>query len=282
MRWVICALVVLALPASAFAGDFDVLRGPQTVGPANFYNWSGFYFGGDLGFNEQQANFSNATQPLVAYSLRELVLEEDDEPSEWPVLGNGEAKAAGYGGFLGYNMQWQDVVFGVEGNYTHTSLTSTASVSPIGWTTPSRVVTAGSYGYDVALTGTGRVTLTDYGEARARAGYVLGNFLPYGFVGAVIGGGSYSITTLANVTQSTLTPPFPCTFNDSTCQNFNFPDSVGQNNALFYGVSVGGGLDWALTPNIFLRGEAEFVQFAPVANVTFTLVKATVGAGLKF
>ena len=39
MRRVICALVVLMAPASAFAGDFDVLRGAQPVGYALFFNF---------------------------------------------------------------------------------------------------------------------------------------------------------------------------------------------------------------------------------------------------
>jgi len=43
MRSVICALALLALPTSAFAGDFDILRGPVSV------DWSGFYAGGQIG-----------------------------------------------------------------------------------------------------------------------------------------------------------------------------------------------------------------------------------------
>jgi outer membrane immunogenic protein len=303
MRRVFCALMLLGLATPAAASDFDIpapsagpnvnappgaeadfgfLRGAQTVGPATFTRWTGFYVGGDFGYNYTIADFSGATQPLLAYSLRQLLVEIDDLPSSWPVLGNANTGAIGYGAFLGYNTQWQDLLLGIEGNYTHTSLTAIASTSPIGFTTPSRVVSVGSTGYDIAITGTGRLTLTDYGEARARAGLVLGNFLPYGFVGAVVGGGSYSVTTLADLLQSTLTPPFPCTPNGSTCQFFSFPNSAGQSMALYYGASFGAGLDWALTPNVFLRGEVEYVVFAPIAGITFSLVKTSVGAGFKF
>ena len=48
------------------------------------------------------------------------------------------------------------------------------------------------------------------------------------------------------------------------------------------GFSVGGGLDWALTPNIFARGEFEFVQFAPFANISAYIVDARVGGGVMF
>ena len=38
----------------------------------------------------------------------------------------------------------------------------------------------------------------------------------------------------------------------------------------------------AVTQNIFLRGEYEFIQFAPVANITATISSVRVGAGFKF
>ena len=54
----------------------------------------------------------------------------------------------------------------------------------------------------MALNATGRLNLTDYAEARFRAGYVVGNLLPYGFVGMAVGLASYSVKTAADVTQS--------------------------------------------------------------------------------
>ena len=286
MRWVICALAVLASVSPAFAADLDldILRGSQPVGPGTFTRWSGFYVGGQLSYGDANADFSGATQPLLAFSLRDLTLENEQHPSDIPVLGRGGSDAVGYGGFVGYNTQWQDLVLGLEGNYTHTNLETTASSSPLAGTptSPSRVFSAGGASYNVELFGTGNLDVTDYASLRARGGWVLGNFLPYGFAGFVLGSGNYSVTTLANVTQSTLSPPFPCTYNDLTCQNFRFSNSVGQGNALLYGFSVGGGLDWALTQNIFLRGEFEYVQFAPIANIVASIVSGRVGAGLKF
>jgi opacity protein-like surface antigen len=48
------------------------------------------------------------------------------------------------------------------------------------------------------------------------------------------------------------------------------------------GYTVGAGLDWALTPNIFARGEFEFVQFAPITNIAVSVASGRVGAGFKF
>ncbi len=61
MRWVICAVFVLALAPSAFADDLDILRGSQTVGPATFTRWSGFYAGGHFTYSSANADFSKAT-----------------------------------------------------------------------------------------------------------------------------------------------------------------------------------------------------------------------------
>jgi opacity protein-like surface antigen len=297
MRLLLVALgLVGGLLSPAFAADYDlpILRGSEpvppvtTVGPATFTRWSGFYFGGDFNYNFMNGDFSGATQPLLAFSLRNLTLEQEVQPSTIPVLGNGAANAFGGGGFLGYNTQWQDLIIGVEANYTHTNLNATAASSPLAGTptSPSRVFSAGGASYNVALFGTGNLNLTDYVEARARAGYVVGNLLPYGFVGVAVGRASYSVTTSASVQQSTATPAdFSCAgtgLATPTCQDFTFSNSAGQSNALLYGFSVGGGLDWALTQNIFVRGEFELVEFAPISSILVYIVSARVGAGLKF
>ena len=132
MRWFICAVVLLALTPRAFADDLDILRGTESVGAATFPRWSGFYFGGQVNYSDADANFSEATQPLVAFSLRELALEEDDHAVR---LGRCSGAAApsstGFGGFVGYNTQWQDLILGLEANYTHSPFTVTATSSPI-------------------------------------------------------------------------------------------------------------------------------------------------------
>jgi hypothetical protein len=47
-------------------------------------------------------------------------------------------------------------------------------------------------------------------------------------------------------------------------------------------VCVGGGLEWALTPNIFLRGEFDFDQFVPISNISVSLMSGCVGADFRF
>ena len=60
------------------------------------------------------------------------------------------------------------------------------------------------------------------------------------------------------------------------------PTARDKTTPLLWGYTVGAGLDWALTPNIFARGEFEFVQFAPISNIAVSVASGRVGAGFKF
>jgi outer membrane immunogenic protein len=271
MRWASGLLLVLGMASPALAADYDlpILRGSSqppapvfTVGPATFTRWSGFYFGGNVSVSSATSDFSTATRPLVHSSLQFTTVEDQAHPSDFGVLGRGSAVAAGGGAFLGYNTQWQDLILGVEGTYTHTNLNTTAPSSPVARIFPSLSTTVG-------VGATGNLNLTDFATARGRAGYVVGNFLPYGFIGMAVGRASYSVTT------TTL-------YEDDSSGLLVFPNSTGQTNALLWGYTVGAGLDWALTPNIFARGEFEFVQFAPISNIAVSVASGRVGAGFKF
>jgi outer membrane immunogenic protein len=247
-----------------------VLRGSEpaapvvTVGPATFTRWSGFYFGADASVSSSHADFSTATRPLVHSSLQFTTVETSDRPSDFQVLGSGSAVTPGGGVFLGYNTQWQDLILGVEATYTHTNLNMTPPSTSVGRVFQDTGVT-------VQVDGSGNLNLTDYGTARGRAGYVIGNFLPYAFIGMAVGRASYSV----NTTTFYLDPA-------PGSQVLTFANGIGQNNALLWGYTVGAGLDWAITPNIFARGEFEFVQFAPISNIAVSVATGRVGAGFKF
>ena len=116
MRWVICVLVALGCAAPASAQGIDILRGSVPVGSPLYPNWSGFYVGGQWGYSDGNADFSNSTQAPIAYVLRETALEVTSAPSGWPVLGVADHGGTSYGGYVGYNTQWQGLVLGMEGN----------------------------------------------------------------------------------------------------------------------------------------------------------------------
>ena len=277
MRFVTSVLIVLALAARAYAADLpEVLRGSQPVGPALFPNWSGLYVGGQFGASDAKADFSNSTGAPIAFVLRETTLQNEFDPAGWPVLGTGDHTVQAYGGFIGYNTQWQDLIAGVEGNYNHSSVSLIAENSPISRITPGNT-------YLVTLSGAGTLTGVDYGTIRGRVGWILGNFLPYGFAGLAVGRANINVTATVQGEQNPPTGGGACSLSNSPpCTPFFFSDSVGHNPAWLYGFTVGGGLDIALTQHFFVRAEYEFIQFAAAANVPLTINSARVGAGVKF
>jgi outer membrane immunogenic protein len=62
------------------------------------------------------------------------------------------------------------------------------------------------------------------------------------------------------------------------------PQSRGENRdgVFAYGYTGGLGIDIALMPNLFVRAEWEYIQFAPVMDVNIYVNTVRAGAGLKF
>ena len=271
MRWFIVALFALGFAPQAFAADLDILRGSEPVGPAAFTNWSGFYVGGHAGYSDANADFSQATQPSLAFVLRNTSLEATSHPSQLPVLGTADHSTFTYGGFAGYNSQWQDLMLGVEANFVHTSAALVAPSSPI---VRNAIHDSLGNSYTIAISGTGSMADLSYIALRGRAGLILGSFLPYGFLGAVVGTADVSVTSAIQGTCET--------GSTAACSNFAFSATSGRKSALLYGATVGAGLDYAMTQQLFLRGEYEYTRFAPFNSIALTVSSARLGAGFKF
>jgi outer membrane immunogenic protein len=280
MRRVTYALILLSLasPAAAADLDFDFLRGSETVGPGTYTRWSGFYVGGQFGYGWANTDFSGSTASIVAYVLRETDLETNINPSQWPILGSTNAPAPGFGGFIGYNTQFEDLVFGVEANVEHAAFKLLSPNNPI-----SRSTAADSTGnaYTVTMTGSGEVDTMDFMTFKARAGYVVGNFLPYAFVGFATGLANMSVTATISGTEYTSGTIGSCTAT-AACIPFLYTGSYVHNNDVLYGYTVGGGVDVAITPNVFARLELELDQFILPQSMTLTTTTARIGAGYRF
>ena len=195
-------LVSPALPPTMIFRSCAASQPPApvlTVGPATFTRWSGFYFGGDVSLGSATSDFSTATRPLVQFSLQHTTVETSDRPSDFQVLGRGSAVAAGGGAFLGYNTQWQDLSPRRRGDLHAHELEHDGLPS-----TPSRTLLPGRKHRRVTVSASGNLNLTDFGTARGRAGYVVGNFLPYGFIGMAVGRASYSVNHVPRLSQQTL------------------------------------------------------------------------------
>ena len=175
---------------------------------------------------------------------------------------------------------------------TTTSSTSTITYAPTS-VSESNTVTA---------------KLLDYGTVRIRGGWAFDNFLPYVAVGLSVSRidttqtvlAHYAATSTTNTTTATtintVTPPVaPATTPNTTTTTgtsiTNTPNapvstsyvaSQTTNGKYNFGFSAALGLDYALTRNIFLRGEVEYLQLGTPNNVTMNTASARVGAGLKF
>jgi outer membrane immunogenic protein len=281
MRRVFYALILFGLASPAMAADpadFDFLRGSDTVGPGTYSRWSGFYVGGQVGYGWANTDFSGSTGPEISYALRETALEASFNPSSWPVLGSATTGAPQFGGFIGYNTQFEDLVFGVEADLERAGFNLTSPSNPISRATgPDNLGIA----HAVTVSGTGTVNTMEFATFKARAGYVVGNFLPYGFAGFAMGLANSNITGTV-VDQEFYSGSVNVCNAAAPCPTFQLSDSATHNNQVIYGYTVGGGVDVALTPNVFARVEMELDQFSVQPSMTLTAFTGRVGAGYRF
>ena len=279
MRSVICALVVLALPASAFAGDFDILRGSVPT-----VHWGGVYGGVQGGYSSSDMNFSGGVGPLIADILRSSSLAAD--VSGLAVLGSTSTGRENYGGFVGYNFEFEDVVLGAEVNYNRYSLTgsSSSSISRI-FTDNTAAPPNTTYQYDITVAGSSSIHLTDVATFRARAGWEAGRFLPYVFGGLALGRADVAQTANVSGTRTaTVTNPVDGTTMTSApgAVDLPGPQSNAQQGMFTYGFTAGVGMDVQLLPNLFARAEWEYVDFSPIDGTRVTISSIRAGAGVKF
>lgn len=279
MRWVLGAGVLLALTPSAFAEDFGILRGTEPT-----YHWGGFYGGAQGGYSSSTINFSQSAASEIGFILRQTTIEQDQQISQWDVLGDRSPTSGSLGGFVGYNVEWEDVILGLELNYNRVSLSaSTGSSLTRSFTDSTGLPDGHHYFYTVTVGAESSLHMTDIATFRARAGWEAGNFLPYAFAGMALGrvnistavSVAYSATDFVDSSTPPLVPLPDLSFGPSALSN-------GQNGTIAYGFATGIGTDIALFPNVFVRGELEYIYFAPVDHIQVTVASARVGVGFKF
>ena len=274
MRRLLLAAMMCGVAAGAQAADLSdlpILRGAFTEGlTTRSVNWEGVYLGGQAAYGTSNMNFTGSTQSVAARLMSGLEMEAVQQISSWPIMGKVSTHGDGFGGFLGYNSQWSDVVIGVELNYAHGKFggSQTDSMSRF-FTLPS------GYTDSVTYEGTANMAISDMGTLRARAGYSYGSFLPYAFAGVALGQANIIRTARVYGTQvnAAAAPGF---------QNVPFDISAteAQYNKLLYGYSFGVGTDVMLLSGLFMRAEWEYVRFASSIDTSINTVR--VGLGYKF
>jgi outer membrane immunogenic protein len=275
MRGVVVAFLGLGLVSSAQAADLDMLRGSRgfEMGAPSYQRWSGFYGGGQAGLGVGAADFAGASKNLTAYALRNTLLESEMGVSSWALLNHADTgNSLTYGGFAGYNFQFDEIVFGVEANYMRTDISAQSS-GALG----RRVTLSDGFAYDVTPSASAKITVADIGTLRWRIGYAFNRFLGYVTVGGALGYANYGTTAAVSYPAPTYVGgalPAPANPGAAAVSAFD-----GKNNALIHGFAVGGGLDMAVTQNLFVRGEYEYIQFTQY-KLGINNVRGAVG--LKF
>ncbi len=257
------------------AADFGtqpILRGPLPATESTF-NWSGFYVGGTASYSN--ATNSSASPTRIPSGLQELTrgttIGADLTNRFFPETRRNQNAQSGFGAFVGYNYQIEDVVLGIEADFTRAKARGNVSAAGGGRFNDSTGIDINYRASDV-----GSYNATDFASVRARVGYAVGNALPY-FTGGIAAfrGGTERVSRVEGefINSTTLATIRPL----ATLQNTN-----RVSERLFFGYAIGAGLDYAFSQNIFVRAEFQHMRFADVNGFNIQVNTAKVGAGLKF
>jgi outer membrane immunogenic protein len=247
MRGVVAGLAMLGLVQSAVGADLDgYLRG--SISPT--YHWGGVYGGAQVGYSSASVNFGESVDRLVNFILFSPTF-GSGTGGNFPFLGQSSTSGASFGGFVGYNAEWESVTLGVEFNYNRYAAMTVEQSSCC-------FLVVGN----IPVEGKASLNLTDLATFRARAGWEIGQFLPYGFGGLAVSRQDVMLNANRPGTTANLT--------------------VTQNGEFAYGFTAGLGVDAALWSSLFVRGEWEFTRVSLItAASTATGAAATNGITLN-
>jgi opacity protein-like surface antigen len=268
------AAVLGAPPGIARAADVgeSFLRGAfapptETTEFKPYNNWDGPYIGVTIGQSFMQSDMSDNVSGMVRHLLRTTAIENEGGVSSWPSL-NGSDSGHVVGGFVGYNWQQPSgLVLGIEGAYQMAvdDLEAFAKDS----IARSFSTNSGATSNDVSMVSRGRFAIKDYATVRGRVGYAFEQFLPYASLGVSVARVSYRTSVRIDARQNS--GPI-----------FTFTDTSQNDNAVAYGANLARGVDVTLLPNLFLRGEWEYIAFAKLNGIRADMNTFRFCLGLKF
>jgi opacity protein-like surface antigen len=279
MRILSVAVLAASLSSTAFAADLDYapLRGTQYgSAPSQSNLWDGTYVGGFAGYTQSNYNFTGTTANLLHPHFRNSNLETEHQVSRLLEPGSADGNSMSFGAFAGYNVQMDEVVFGIELDYTRSRRKLTGEgVDQIG----RSFETKDSYINNVSLRGGASAEMQEFGTLRGRVGYTTGAFLPFASFGLALGQAKVNRWVTANWSGYDSDPTAA-----PVLMPFNYPTYRAENarTAWSLGLAAGLGVDIALSQNAFLRTEWQFVRFTDLAGVAASVNTLRAGAGLKF
>ncbi|WP_407148745.1 outer membrane protein [Bradyrhizobium sp. ORS 86] len=283
MRRLLLAAMMFGAVTGAHAADMpEFLRGSLPASSAPTRNWDGWYVGGQVGQTWINTDFGGSVSSLTNSIFRNTTLQAPT--SQFNLLGRVNAQSSGFGAFVGRNYQFDDVVLGVEANYTYWSGLTTStfgSLGPIQVAQPTLVLPTGATAADgVTLNGSASLKLKDEMTFRGRAGWATGDFLPYIFGGLAVGRMDVARTVTSSVNRT-------INFADGSSTTFALPQfsqtaTDTRTDNYVAGWTAGLGLEYMLWNCVFVRGEWEYVKFMQVKNTSVTQNSVRAAIGYKF
>jgi outer membrane immunogenic protein len=296
--WVLGLLIAMAGPAVAADYDDSWLRGPQVIGaaptpPPRLYRiWAGVYGGVQAGEDFSGVDFRQLPNgPTQSAISQDAILTILAAPAAgMPALPQVSTRNPSYGGFIGYNWQIDDVVFGAEFNINRSNLHQSAN----NLVTRSYWVNSGGNLYSTSLYTNSQATIdmSDYFTMRGRLGWAFGNFLPYIVAGVAFA--QVDTTTkfnigysgvCANITSTTCNlagfgPPPPPPIYQTIGGDYPF-NSVSHGKYQL-GFDAALGMDYMVNRYVFVRGELEYLNFQYPSDIRLNTLSARIAAGLRF
>ncbi len=268
LRWLLCGVAIVGMGLEARAADLgdSFLRGSSTVISApGGTRWDGFYVGGHVGWSVPGIDFTNNTSSMTALLSNTTASGVSSSP-----LGRADSTNTHFGGFVGYQQQWDGAVVGVEATYNWMNKSLTTNNTLVG--------SFGAATDFLAFTGAGSETarIIDYGTLRLKGGWAAGSFfMPYATFGLAVARMDINRTVVVTPSATINTPP-------GTVVPAPFSVAENLNDQFAYGYAAGVGVDFCLMANLFARAEYEYAQFPDVQGLNVHMHNVRVGAALKF
>lgn len=286
MRRLVLAVMMAGVAHGALAADMPdlpVLRGFVNDAPrATRVNWQGVYVGGQGAFSQTESNLTNVNSSVVsafAANYGPVYAAGGFAMPFFPALGRAQIRGANFGGFVGYNAQWDDAVISLEGNYSRAGITTTSGGRPL-FTNVTPATGNGGFLYKHVTTSLASLTINDLGTLRVRGGWAAGCFMPYAFAGLAVGDVDLSRTVTGQVTRVPLSVD-PNTRDPNAAPGLPLmTQSSNFSNHLTYGFTMGAGTEVMLFGGIFARAEYEFVRLVSPVETNINTLRA--GLGYKF
>ncbi|TNC08637.1 porin family protein [Methylobacterium terricola] len=305
MRFTTLGILVglgLGAPVAAQAADLDfgALRGtasePVAVSVPDV--WEGIYVGGHGGWSSASFGFGDVFRSPVAQALRATAIESTLGASSLMHARDVRRNGITFGAFAGVNYQFDDTIVGVELDYTHLGLTGRSGDAIHKYQVDSLGFLRGA-----KLSGDATTQIQDYATIRARFGYSVDGFMPFVTGGFAIGRAQIAETVAVRgyeydqatyrANQALADPSQRVFVNYSGYKTFLQTDPGNSiladpdithrtKEKVVGGIAAGAGIEYAITPNLLLRAEYQYVLFNDFDGHKMNLNTVRGGAAVKF